>query len=198
MLHGRGEPGVGNGAGDGVGVGFAVFVLAGDGHLDVLAHVEVGAFVGASEQFDDFAHINVLVGTDGEGQFVHVHGEFERWCKGIENEVFALAEVLAVGVGGIEGFPEDELAFAVPQAVAAGDGLDIVRAHEIFGVATLQTAYAGDVAADAHVVVGDALGSPYAANLLRSLAKHFKYPHLVFVGYGQAFAAVAVAILLHQ
>ena len=112
----------------------------------------------------------------------------------VEDEVFALAEVLTVGVGGIESFPEDELVFAVPQAVAAGDGLDVVGAHEILGVATLQTAYAGDVAADAHVVVGDALGSPYAADVVLAFTQDFHLPHFLGVGYGDALAGIGVAI----
>ena len=111
-----------------------------------------------------------------------------------ENEVFALAEVLTIGIAAVESLPEDELTFAIPETVAAGNRLDIVGAHEVFGVATLQTADTGDVAAHAHLVVGDALCRPNSSDIALAFAKDFHLPHFVRVGNGDAFAAVAITV----
>ena len=65
-------------------------------------------------------------------------------------------------------------------------------------VVEVESAYAADVGADGNLIVGDALCCPYATDLLRSFAKDFEDPPLVLVGNGEAFAAVAVAVLLDE
>ena len=62
----------------------------------------------------------------------------------------------------------------------------------------VELADAGDVGADGNLVVRDALGCPHAADLLRTFAKDFEYPDFILVGYGEAFTAVAVAVLLDE
>ena len=116
----------------------------------------------------------------------------------MKDEVFAFAEVFAVGIGAIEGFPEDEFAFAVPETVATGNSLDVVGAHKVFGVATLQAADARDVTADAYMVVGDTLSSPYATDVVLAFAKDFHLPYFFGVGNSDAFATIGVAVYFDE
>ena len=66
------------------------------------------------------------------------------------------------------------------------------------GVREVQLSYSAHIGAYGNLVVGDTLGSPYAADFLGTFALHLEYPHLIGVGNGQAFARVAVAVLLYQ
>ena len=197
-LRGAGHPGVGDGAHKSVAHSPAVLVLGGFHVFDVAAHVHTGAFVGAAEEFHHLARIDMLVGMHGEGQLIHVHREPHRGCQSVEDEELALAEVLAIGIFGNEGFPEDELALAVPEFVFLGHFLDIVGGHEIVGVGAVHTTDTRNVGRDADMLVGYALGSPDGADLVLAAAHDLKLPDLVFVGNGYALALVAIAVLLHQ
>ena len=66
------------------------------------------------------------------------------------------------------------------------------------GVGEVQLSYSADIGAYGNLIVGNPLGSPYAADLLGAFALHLEYPHLVGVGNGQAFARITVAVLLYQ
>ena len=56
----------------------------------------------------------------------------------------------------------------------------------------------GDIAADGHMVVGDALCGPDAADLVAALTQYFHLPHLLAVGDGDALSAVAIAVLFNE
>ena len=192
------HPGIGDGADDGV-VDHRAVLQAALGHgLDIAAHIHIGALIGGAQQQHHVGDVDVLVGLDRERQLGHIHRQAQRRSQSVEDEEFAFAEVLAVGIAGVEGFPEDEVALAVPKAVAACHLLDVVGAHKIFRVVALQTADARYVGADAHVVVGDALCGPYAADAVGAFAQYLHLPHLVTVGDGYALATVAIAVLAHQ
>ncbi len=57
---------------------------------------------------------------------------------------------------------------------------------------------AGNVGRHRHMVVGHPLGRPYAADLVRPLAKHLEHPHLFRVGDREALAGIGVAEFLDQ
>ena len=58
----------------------------------------------------------------------------------------------------------------------------------------MQPTDAGDVAADAHMVVGDALSSPYTTDVVLAFAQNLHLPHLFGVGNGDALATVGIAV----
>ena len=66
------------------------------------------------------------------------------------------------------------------------------------GIAQVESADAGDVGRNSHLVVRDAHGSPHAAHFLGSFAKDLEQPGFVFVCNGEALTAVTVAIFLDQ
>ena len=114
-----------------------------------------------------------------------------------EDEEFAVAVVLAATIFGAESLPEDEVALAVPKAIFLRYGLAVVGAVKILAL-SLQFSDAGDVGRNAYFIVRDAFGSPNATDFVGAFAEDFHLPHLVFVGNGDALAAVAVTVFFHE
>ena len=174
-----------------------MLLVGGPGDLDVLGHVEVRPLVGLAVEGHHLADIDRLLGLDGEGEFVHVVGEAEGGREVVEDEVLAVVEVLALGIVGVEILPEDELAFPVPESVVDGDLLHIGRGHHVLAF-PVDAADAGDVGRYSDVVVGDPLRHPGCADPVLADADDFELPDFVLVGDRQAFAAVAVSVLLGE
>ena len=192
--HRGGQPRVRDGAHDRVG---RVLLVGGPGDFDVLGHVEVRSLVGLAVEGHHLADIDRLLGLDGKREFVHVVGEAEGGREVVEDEVLAVVEVLALGVVGIEILPEDELAFPVPEAIVDGDLLHIGRGHHVLAF-SVDAADAGDVGRYGDVVVGDPFRHPGGADPFLADADDFELPDFVLVGDREAFAAVAVAVLLRE
>ena len=108
--------------------------------------------------------------------------------------VLHLVEVVAPTVG----FPETEGLLTVPPLHLLRHIQHVVGSHVMVGVTEVNLTDATDVGRHAHLVVGDAHSGPYTTDVLLSLAEDFENPHLVLVGNGEAFSAVAIAILFHK
>ncbi len=48
------------------------------------------------------------------------------------------------------------------------------------------------------MIVGDAHGRPYASDRIGSLAEDLELPHLAWIGYGQTFARITIAIAFDE
>ena len=139
-----------------------------------------------------------MVRFDREREFVHIEREAKRRSQSVEDKEFAFSEVFAIGIRSVESFPEDELTFAIPEFVFASHALDVVRAHEEIRIVALQTANTRYVGAYGDMIVRDTLSRPNAAYFVGAFAQDFHLPHLLAVGDGNAFTAVAIAILLNK
>ena len=190
--HGGRQPGVGDRAHHGVS---RVRLVGRPRQLDALGHVEVRAFVSLPVERHHLADVDRLLGLDGERQFVHVVGEPERGSEVIEDEVLPVVEVLPLRIIRIEILPKDELALAVPETVVDGNPLHVGRGHHVAALA-VNPADAGDIGRYGDMVVGNSLGHPSRADPVLPHPHDLELPDLVLVGHGQAFAAVAIAVLL--
>ncbi len=115
----------------------------------------------------------------------------------VQDEVFPVVEVLALGIVRIEGLPENERAFPVPKAVVDGHLFHVGGSHHVL-VLAVDFPDAGDVGRNGYVVVRNPLGHPCGADFVLADAHNLELPDLVFVGHREAFTAVSVAILLCQ
>ena len=209
------HPGIGEGGndrvGDGGGIGRAdayrtigcVLPLFGFFRVgDEVASAEVlrCSLVVASEKVHHLFGRHLLVGSYAERQVLYGVAKVSRRSQLVHDVelanavVFRLVEIVAAAVGA----PEGEVALAIPELQSFGHVEDILRCHIAVGIAQVELVDARDIGRDGYLVVGNAHGRPHAANLLRSFAEHFEYPHLLLVGDGQTFAAVAIAVALHQ
>ena len=198
LLHSAPQPGIGNGTNNGVLIAAAVVTLAVHHHLEILAHIHVGALISGPQQFHDVGDVDRIVGFYAERKLRHIVGKALRRSQSVEDKVLALAEVLAIGPRGIEGFPEAELALTIPKEIPLGHLLNIVGAHEKVRIIALQLANTRDVTTHGHVVVGHTLSSPHGANLRATASDNLHLPHLFLVGNGNALATVGIAVFLCQ
>ena len=195
------HPGVGARAHYGVGhVGGRVGLFGLVFHLEAPAEVEGRAFVVRPQQTRHIGHAHFLRWPDAHGQLRYRVGEsglrrkLLHYVELAHAVVFGFIEIIAAAVG----FPEREFLLAVPEAQIQGYFLHVGRGKVICRVGGVDASYAAYIGRYGYVVVGDALRGPHSAYRVWPLALHFENPHFFRVGYGEAFARVAVAVFLYQ
>ena len=135
-----------------------------------------------------FAHSITQIG-------LHVFG-----CPTVEEAPHTgFTETLRSEIGGrISGLERELLILTVEIALFASKGNDILAVDAIFLVLERELADTALVGVRRDAIVRNADSHPYGTLAARTLANHFKNPHLIGVGNGETLTVGTISVLFHQ
>ena len=162
-------------------------------NLQVLAHIEIGSLIGLAVKSEHAFRGDFHFGLHGERELLIIKRQAERRSKRAEDKPLADREVLAASAHYLVEF---ERTFAIPQTQGLGFLLQVLAVHEMVGIVEIDGTDARNVGRDAHMVVGNPLGSPDGTGFARARSIDLELPHFVGIGHGQTLAPVGITVFL--